>query len=77
MTININKEELFHISIYIDVISILFCFMVFCPIGYTTAVIQIEPVKTLCALSYNPVIQIIFGVTLIYTIALMVCNLGW
>jgi hypothetical protein len=72
MSINIDKKQIFHISVYVDVISILFCFMVFCPMGYTTAVIQTEPARTLCALSYNPIIQTILIITILYTIILVV-----
>jgi hypothetical protein len=67
----IIRRNLFIASVYIDVISVIFCFMIFCPIGYTTAVIQTEPAKTICALSYNPIIQIILIITVLYTMALI------
>ena len=70
----IGKKDIPIILQYLNMISVLFCFMVYAPIGYTTIVIQTEPAKTLNSLQYNPIMQILFVITFIYTTIIWVGN---
>ena len=66
------RRNLFLASIYVDVVSVVLCFAVFVPISYPMALVNTEPYKTIYFLSYNPLMQAVCGITVIYAVILMV-----